>query len=303
MGCSHGPITVENKEVNIDSDINQNLFDNANNKQSEDIIHILYLKITKLIKDNPFYKTPIDSFKKLDFSNENLNNIDDILKEIITEFFESQESFAQILFKDMVIYSYYKFKVLIQDEIGNDLIKLIVTFLYIFLSEPQPGKKELFNENFKLLLNKFNNNENSENNKKNENKFKASILFTLLINLIQMFSFTFASLFVFFTMLNNFGNYKKENFEDIINAKTPIKEVESIINNNLIEINKNISPNFLSSLVISEINNKIINLINENKGFITLEDCQIKIISDSIFDSIYINNYVDYLFFGENHDY
>lgn len=285
MGCSQSPITVENKE------------DNANNKQSEDIIHILYLKITKLIKDNPFYKTPIDSFKKLDFSNENFNNIDDMLKEIIREFFENQESFAQILFKDIVKYSYYKFKVLIQDEIENYLLKLIVTFLYIFLSEPQPGKKELFNENLKLLLNKINNDNN------NENKYKTSVLFTLLINLIQMFSFTFTSLFVFFTILDNFGNYKKENFEKIINAKTPIKEVESIINNNLIEINKNISPNFLTSLVISEINNKIINLIDENKEFITLEDYQIKIISDSVFDSIYISNYVDYLFFGENHDY
>ena len=285
MGCSQSPITVENKE------------DNANNKQSEDIIHILYLKITKLIKDNPFYKTPIDSFKKLDFSNENFNNIDDMLKEIIREFFENQESFAQILFKDIVKYSYYKFKVLIQDEIENYLLKLIVTFLYIFLSEPQPGKKEFFNENLKLLLNKINNDNN------NENKYKTSVLFTLLINLIQMFSFTFTSLFVFFTILDNFGNYKKENFEKIINAKTPIKEVESIINNNLIEINKNISPNFLTSLVISEINNKIINLIDENKEFITLEDYQIKIISDSVFDSIYISNYVDYLFFGENHDY
>ena len=285
MGCSQSPITVENKE------------DNANNKQSEDIIHILYLKITKLIKDNPFYKTPIDSFNKLDFSNENFNNIDDMLKEIIREFFENQESFAQILFKDIVKYSYYKFKVLIQDEIENYLLKLIVTFLYIFLSEPQPGKKELFNENLKLLLNKINNDNN------NENKYKTSVLFTLLINLIQMFSFTFTSLFVFFTILDNFGNYKKENFEKIINAKTPIKEVESIINNNLIEINKNISPNFLTSLVISEINNKIINLIDENKEFITLEDYQIKIISDSVFDSIYISNYVDYLFFGENHDY
>ena len=285
MGCSQSPITVENKE------------DNANNKQSEDIIHILYLKITKLIKDNPFYKTPIDSFKKLDFSNENFNNIDDMLKEINREFFENQESFAQILFKDIVKYSYYKFKFLIQNEIENYLLKLIVTFLYIFLSEPQPGKKELFNENLKLLLNKINNDNN------NENKYKTSVLFTLLINLIQMFSFTFTSLFVFFTILDNFGNYKKENFEKIINAKTPIKEVESIINNNLIEINKNISPNFLTSLVISEINNKIINLIDENKEFITLEDYQIKIISDSVFDLIYISNYVDYLFFGENHDY
>ena len=285
MGCSQSPITVENKE------------DNANNKQSEDIIHILYLKITKLIKDNPFYKTPLDSFKEFDFSNEKFTNIDDIIKEIISEFFEKQESFAKILFNDLVKYSYIKFKILIQDENDKDLIKLIVSFLYIFLSEPQPGKKELFNENLKLLLNKINNDNN------NENKYKTSVLFTLLINLIQMFSFTFTSLFVFFTILDNFGNYKKENFEDIINKKTPIKEVESIINNNLREINKNISPKFLSSLVISEINNKIINLINENEEFITLEEYQIKIISDSVFDSIYISNYVYYLFFGENHDY
>ena len=302
MGCSNSPIAIENKE-NIDSDIKQNQVDNANNKQSEDIIHILYLKMTKLIKDNPFYKTPLDSFKELDFSNEKFSNIDDIIKEIISEFFEKQESFAKILFKDIVKYSYNKFKILIQDENDNDLIKLIVSFLYIFLSEPQPGKKELFNENLKLLLNKINQDNNNKNNKNNENKFKTAVLFTLLINLIQMFSFTFASLFVFFIILDNFGNYKKKNFEDIINTKTPIKEVESIINNNLREINKNISPKFLSSLVISEINSKIINLINEKEEFITLEEYQIKIISDSVFESIYINNYVDYLFFGENHDY
>jgi len=302
MGCSNSPKTFDN-QGNIDIDIRQNIIDNINNKKSEDIIHILYLKITKLIIDNPFYKISIDSFKQVDISNGDYNNIDDILKEIISEFFEKQESFVQTLFKDVVKYSNYKFKALIQDENEIELIKIIITFLYLFLSEPQPGKKELFNENFKLLLNKIDKDNNNENNKNNENKFKISALFTLLINLIQMLSFTFTSLFVFFTILDNFENYKKENFEDIINAKTPIKEVESIINSNLRKINENISPNFLSSLIISEINNKIISLIDENQEFNILEDYQIKLISDSVFDSIYINNYVDYLFFGENHDY
>jgi len=302
MGCSNSPKTFDN-QGNIDIDIKQNIIDNINNKKSEDIIHILYLKITKLIIDNPFYKISIDSFKQVDISNGDYNNIDDILKEIISEFFEKQESFVQTLFKDVVKYSNYKFKALIQDENEIELIKIIITFLYLFLSEPQPGKKELFNENFKLLLNKIDKDNNNENNKNNENKFKISALFTLLINLIQMLSFTFTSLFVFFTILDNFENYKKENFEDIINAKTPIKEVESIINSNLRKINENISPNFLSSLIISEINNKIISLIDENQEFNILEDYQIKLISDSVFDSIYINNYVDYLFFGENHDY
>ena len=302
MGCSNSPKTFDN-QGNIDIDIKQNIIDNINNKKSEDIIHILYLKITKLIIDNPFYKISIDSFKQVDISNGDYNNIDGILKEIISEFFEKQESFVQTLFKDVVKYSNYKFKALIQDENEIELIKIIITFLYLFLSEPQPGKKELFNENFKLLLNKIDKDNNNENNKNNENKFKISALFTLLINLIQMLSFTFTSLFVFFTILDNFENYKKENFEDIINAKTPIKEVESIINSNLRKINENISPNFLSSLIISEINNKIISLIDENQEFNILEDYQIKLISDSVFDSIYINNYVDYLFFGENHDY
>jgi len=302
MGCSNSPKTFDN-QGNIDIDIKQNIIDNINNKKSEDIIHILYLKITKLIIDNPFYKISIDSFKQVDISNGDYNNIDDILKEIISEFFEKQESFVQTLFKDVVKYSNYKFKALIQDENEIELIKIIITFLYLFLSEPQPGKKELFNENFKLLLNKIDKDNNNENNKNNENKYKISALFTLLINLIQMLSFTFTSLFVFFTILDNFENYKKENFEDIINAKTPIKEVESIINSNLRKINENISPNFLSSLIISEINNKIISLIDENQEFNILEDYQIKLISDSVFDSIYINNYVDYLFFGENHDY
>ena len=151
MGCSGNPSTVEKTDI-IDDYIRPNPVANDNNNQNEDIIHILYLKMTKLIIGNPFYKTPLDTFKQLNIFDRRFNNIDDILNEMISMFYEKQESFVQNLFKYIVKYSYIKFKVLMPYENEKDIIKLILNFLYIFLSEPQPGKKELFYENLKSLL-------------------------------------------------------------------------------------------------------------------------------------------------------
>jgi hypothetical protein len=94
----------------------------------------------------------------------------------------------------------------------------------------------------------------------------------------------------------------------MINKYSIIKEVDSIIENDLNDIknNLNISPDFLNYLVISEINNKIKNIfekVEEGTTTVSLDDNEINTIADSIYDAIYINNYVDYLFFGENHEY
>ena len=121
-----------------------------------------------------------------------------------------------------------------------------------------------------------------------------------------MFTFSFGSFFVFFCFLDNFDGYNKNKFEEIINKKNKlINDVESIINNNLNILNENMSPYFLNLLVISEINNKIKFLFEKggNEEFIILEDYEINIIADSLFETININNFVEYFFFGENHDY
>ena len=157
----------------------------------------------------------------------------------------------------------------------------------------------MFKEKIKILLNKA-------KNDSNENKFKISLLHNLLINFIQMFTFCFGSFFLLFGFLDKFENYNKDSFEKIIKNNNIIKEVQSLLNNNFKNFNENMSPYYLNLLIISEINNKINYLfdkVDENEEFIILEDNEIDIILESLIDTININNFVDYFFFGENREY
>ena len=307
MGCGSSPEVIDKKEKNLSSFISSQVIGNRLDISDigEDLMPILFLKISNLITNNPFYKISLSDFEntinilKFKLNNEQILDIKKIIEEITYKYLQNEENFVKILFKDIVNYAYFKFKYIVSDN--NDIIFLILYFLYIFLSNKQPGKKKLFKEKIKLLLNKA----VDDLNKKNQ--FKLPKLFNILINFVQMLTFSFGSFFVFFGLLDNFNNYNKEKFEEIINKKNSlINEVESIINNNLNIINEKISPYFLNLLVISELNNKIkfiFEKVSENEEFIILQDYEINIIADSLFESININNYIEYLFFGENHDY
>ncbi len=170
-------------------------------------------------------------------------------------------------------------------------------FLYIFISDNQTGKRKLFKEKLIILFNKT---------KNDKNEYYISKITNIILFLIQMYTFSFSSFFVFFALWDYFD--ESNQYEDLINNNSVIKEVDSILKKHLkdLNMNENISPYFLNVLVISEINNKIkfiFEKVEEGKTTISLDDEEINIIADSIFDSIYINNYVDYLFFGENHEY
>ena len=277
------------------------------NELSEDLISILYLKINKLIIDNPFQKVQLSEFEN------NLNNInkkiidgikfdrENILNEIISKYLENQEIFIKMLFINIVNHAYLKLSNILNDI--EDLFILIIFFLYIFLSDRQPGKKKLFKEKIKILLNK------TKEEVNNDNKYNKTKIYNLLINFIQMFSFSFGSFFVFFTFLDNFEDYDKNKFSQIITAynnKNIINDAYNLINYNLRMINNNYSTHYLNLLIISEFNNKIKYLfekVRKNEEFIILEDYEINIIAESLFDTINMNNLVEYLFFGENHDY
>lgn len=290
MGCSCSPEIIDNSIIVVEEKI-------------ENLISLLFLKISKLITKNPFYNVPLSDFEN---TLNSLNNntikeqnfyIEVIIDKVISTYFQNEENFIKKLFKDVVKDSLSKYNNIIPDN--KDLIILILYFMYIFLSDTQPGKRKLFKEKLKILLNK------TIKNKKNSNEYDLTIISNLLLNFIQMYTFSFSCFFIFFTFLDGFGDYNKAKFEEIINNNCVFKEVESIINSNLKNINENISPHFLNVLVISEIYNKIKFIFEKaNKNLvITLEDYEINILADSIYDSIYINNFVEYLFFGENHEY
>lgn len=305
MGCSKSEV-IEGREKEIKA--NSLLSSGIINKKDldDDLMTILYNKINKLIKVNPFYDISLKDFKKTineinkKIINEDYFDNDNIIDEIISKYFLDQENFVKVLFKNFVKYSISKFNGILPNK-DNDIIILILYFLYIFLSKIQPGKKNLFKEKIKVLLNKTKYDINNEN----ENHFKLSLLSNLLINFIQMFSFCFGSFFLLFTFLDNFDNYNKDSFEKLINNNI-IKEVKYILDDNLSMLNQNMSPYYLNILVISEINNKINYLfekVGKNEEFILLNDDEINVISESLYDTINIKNYVDYLFFGENREY
>ena len=309
MGCSCAPEVFE-EEKKINSILSSQIMEKNSifgNELSEDLISILYLKINKLIIDNPFYKVQLSEFEN------NLNNInkkiidgikfdrENILNEIISKYLENQEIFIKMLFMNIVNHAYLKLSNILDDS--EDLFILIIFFLYIFLSDRQPGKKKLFKEKIKILLNK------TKEEVNNDNKYNKTKIYNLLINFIQMFSFSFGSFFVFFTFLDNFEDYDKNKFSQIITAynnKNIINDAYNLINYNLRMINNNYSTHYLNLLIISEFNNKIKYLfekVRKNEEFIILEDYEINIIAESLFDTINMNNFVEYLFFGENHDY
>ena len=289
MGCSCTPDVID--------------FSLIEEEEEKNLISLLFLKISQLITKNPFYNVPLSDFENtLNSINNNAikeqkYDIEAIIDKVISIYFEKEENFIKKLFKDVVKDSLAKYNNIIPDN--NDLIILILFFMYIFLSDTQPGKKKLFKEKIKILLNK------TIKNKDKSNEYDLTIVSNLLLNFIQMYTFSFSCFFVFFTFLDGFGDYNKTKFEEIINNNSVVNEVESIIDNNLKNINENISPHFLNVLVISEIYNKIKFIFEKaNRNLIfTMEDFEINILADSIYDSIYINNFVEYLFFGENHEY
>ena len=305
MGCGGPQKVIEENKSKINplgsGKISINII--KKDASNEDLMTILYLKITKLITNNPFYDFTLIEFdttlNDLNDKRNNENSFDNenVIDEIISKYLWNKQNYIKILFKNFVEYAVSKFNEILPDN--EDLIILILYFLYFFLSKIQPGKKNLFKEKIKILLNKA-------KNDSNENKFKISLLHNLLINFIQMFTFCFGSFFLLFGFLDKFENYNKDSFEKIIKNNNIIKEVQSLLNNNFKNFNENMSPYYLNLLIISEINNKINYLfdkVDENEEFIILEDNEIDIILESLIDTININNFVDYFFFGENREY
>ena len=190
MGCSKSEV-IEGREKEIKA--NSLLSSGIINKKDldDDLMTILYNKINKLIKVNPFYDISLKDFKKTineinkKIINEDYFDNDNIIDEIISKYFLDQENFVKVLFKNFVKYSISKFNGILPNK-DNDIIILILYFLYIFLSKIQPGKKNLFKEKIKVLLNKTKYDINNEN----ENHFKLSskIDLTSLIILLLLIS-------------------------------------------------------------------------------------------------------------------
>ena len=306
MGCSYSPETIE-KEIRRPSFSEVNSISGSEAKlilSTKDISLFIYKKLEKFIGQNPLYNIEISKFE--DFLNsieikktEEKNNNKEIIDKFISLFFNNVKNYVKILFNKVIEYSFEKYSFGINNKNKNILIKVILIFIYIFFTENKEGKKSLFKKNILELL-KY----NIENNDEKNNKYKRENVFDLFINMVQIHTIFFENFMLYFALSETIKN-EYDNYEKIINEDSAINKINSFVESNLKIINDNISSDYLNLLFISEINNKIHSCLqwkNEEDSFI-LDENEINIISDSIYETIDINNYMKFIFFGENHNY
>ena len=301
MGCGYPPKTLERalkleKEKEIDSHNN-----------NHDILFLLYQKLNILIEKNPFYDISLTYFENIFVSIK--NNLDDknknqhdynneIIDEIIKAFYNDGKNYIKELYKKVINYALINYNFGLDQEQNNHLIEIIIELIFVFLTNNQKGKKDMFRKNLIEIL------KNIKQNKDDNNKYMKENIFNLIINLVEIHTFFFVVFFLYFTfsevIINEYNNYEK-----IINEDSAINNINTFVESNLNKINTNISTNYLNILIISEINNKIKNCFEDDneEDIIYLDENKINLISDSIYEIININNYIKFIFFGENHDF
>ena len=306
MGCSYSPETIE-KEIRRPSLSEVNSISGSEAKlilSTKDISLFIYQKLEKFIGQNPLYNIEISKFE--DFLNcienkktEEKNNNKEIIDKFISLFFNNVKNYVKILFNKVIEYSFEKYSFGINNKNKNILIKVILIFIYIFFTENKAGKKSLFKKNILELL-KY----NIENNDEKNNKYKRENVFDLFINMVQIHTIFFENFLLYFALSETIKN-DYDNYEKIINEDSAINKINSFVESNLKIINDNISSDYLNLLFISEINNKIHSCLQwkNEEDFFILDENEINIISDSIYEIIDINNYMKFIFFGENHNY
>lgn len=306
MGCSYSPETIE-KEIRRPSFSEVNSISGSEAKlilSTKDISVFIYQKLEKFIGQNPLYNIEISKFE--DFLNsieikktEEKNNNKEIIDKFISLFFNNVKNYVKILFNKVIEYSFEKYSFGINNKNKNILIKVILIFIYIFFTENKAGKKSLFKKNILELL-KY----NIENNDEKNNKYKRENVFDLFINMVQIHTIFFENFLLYFALSETIKN-EYDNYEKIINEDSAINKINSFVESNLKIINDNISSDYLNLLFISEINNKIHSCLQwkNEEDFFILDENEINIISDSIYEIIDINNYMKFIFFGENHNY
>ena len=301
MGCGYPPKTLE-RAVKLEKEKEIDLYNN-----NHDILFLLYQKLNILIEKNPFYDISLTYFENIFVSIK--NNLDDknknqhdynneIIDEIIKAFYNDGKNYIKELYKKVINYALINYNFGLDQEQNNHLIEIIIELIFVFLTNNQKGKKDMFRKNLIEIL------KNIKQNKDNNNKYMKENIFNLIINLVEIHTFFFVVFFLYFTfsevIINEYNNYEK-----IINEDSAINNINTFVESNLNKINTNISTNYINILIISEINNKIKNCFEDDneEDIIYLDENKINLISDSIYEIININNYIKFIFFGENHDF
>ena len=237
-----------------------------NENQSEKIILLKTLKekVFQLIKNNPFYNISIKDFNKF-MKAQKKYSFENISKNITNKYFKDDDIIYSI-FKNVSSFSYSKFKCLFHSENFDDKIKtLIFYFIFLFLTENQGSKNNFLLKKINKLFDEIKLNEENKSIQFRTGKFSF-----LLLNIIQFHTFCFIYFFCSRGVLQKIGNLKKNEIKTIYSnqlksEKYKPNNINKILNDNLYFLNKNIQPDKVNYVILTDVLQPLSEYISENK--------------------------------------
>ena len=270
-----------------------------NENQSERIVILKKIKskVLKLIKNNPFFNISIKDFNNfMEEESKKNNSIEEISKNIITEFFEEEENIIDCIFKNVAKFSYSKLRYIFKND--KEINILIFYFIYIFLTGNQKGRNQLLYEKIKKLLEKIKINE--ANGKWQFRSGKFSFLF---LNLIQFYTFSFIYFFCGPAILEITTDFKKIDLEIIFSNGKKAKKYEpsninKLLNDYLYSINNNVQPNIINYIILTDVLQPMSDYIMENKDeeIFFIESEKLNEILDVLIEKLDHNYYLEFIF-------
>ena len=235
---------------------------------------------------NPFYKISYNDFEIYLKTIENEKNFNKKIDLIIKNY--EFNTIASSLFSDVLNMGNKKFKNIFNEnyDYSNDIILII--FLFTSSNENELEKKKLLQK----IIFKVSKNSNNE--------YLTGKLYIIILNLLFYFLFSFIYFFICIPILDNNYRLNKEDIETLLVNKKSTNSIKSknlnnMINESLMKINKKINANEIISNFLVKIFSPISSLIEESPDveIIKIEDSKMEEVISNIETIFNIKTFID----------
>lgn len=256
-------------------------------------------KTLETIRKNPFYNISMKDFNKF-MEEESDKNIENITKNVLYKFFEEDDYININIFKNVVSFSFNRFHGRCLFPNDEDIKILLFYFIYFFLTEKQRGSKKIIHKKIYQLIEKIKINE-----KDGQIYFHSGRFSFLILNLIQLCTYNFIYFFCAPTLLeDDFKKYEiKTIFSNEVKAeKYQPENINKYIDEYLYSINKNLRPNILNCIILTDVLQPISDYITDNKDIdiCTIDSAKLKEILDLLIERMNYKYYLDLFFNADN---
>jgi hypothetical protein len=272
-----------------------------------ELINELRHEIIQYIFKNPFYKVQVKDFRKFmkNFKSDNDNNLkitkDYILDNIIRIYFPPQNDINLFLFTSVVNFSFDRFAKVFR-EIDEDIMRIIFTIIFLFLTERQKGIKKEMKTDLCVLFEKL----KLEVKMTKDDyliKFNSGKFCFLLLNLIQLCSFCFLNFFCGPATLYRIANFSKDDLNIIFSDNDKLKiyepdNINQVVKNSLSHINEIIQPNIINTKILTKVLQPLSEYIEKYKeqSVFWIESDKLERIYDILIDKMDYEYYIDLFF-------